>query len=268
MTKKFKPSIQQKQYFDWITGDTGSCILEAVAGSGKTTTLIEGLKLMSGNIFMGCYNKAIAVEIQARAPKKDGLVISTMHAAGLTMWKRHIGKPPTVDADKCRNIFIKLVDKECNEWMAAVINVVSFAKQAAFGVEGMPTDADWFDLIDYFSVDTNDNDGRVIELAKFILTESIKLDTTVIDFDDMIYAPLIHKCKPQQFSWVLIDEAQDTNESRRLLSLRMLNTNGRLVAVGDRFQAIFGFTGANSNSLDLIADATDAVRLPLTVSYR
>jgi superfamily I DNA/RNA helicase len=268
MAKNFTPSIQQKHYFDWITNGTGSCILEAVAGSGKTTTLIEGLKLMTGDIFFGAYNKSIAVEIQARAPKNDGLVISTMHAAGLAIWKKHIKKFPTVDADKCRNIFIKLVDKECNEWMNAVINVVSFAKQAAFGVLSIPTDADWYDLIDYFNVDTNDNDGQVVELAKFILTESIKLDSTVVDFDDMIYAPLIHKCKPQQYEWILIDEAQDTNESRRLLSLMMLKKGGRLVAVGDSFQAIYQFTGANSNSLDLIADATNAVRLPLTVSYR
>ena len=268
MAKKFKPSIQQKYYFDWITGCTGSCILEAVAGSGKTTTLIEGLKLMTGNIFFGAYNKKIADEIQLRAPKLDGLSISTMHSAGLGIWKRHIKKSPTVDADKCRNLFIKLVNKECNEWMTAVINVVSFAKQAAFGVNGMPAHSDWLDLIDYFSVDTDDHDEQVVELAKFILTESIKLDSTVVDFDDMIYAPLIHKCKPQQFDWVLIDEAQDTNESRRLLSLLMLKAGGRLVAVGDRHQAIYGFTGANSNSLDLIADATNAERLPLTVSYR
>jgi superfamily I DNA/RNA helicase len=48
----------------------------------------------------------------------------------------------------------------------------------------------------------------------------------------------------------------------------MLKRGGRLVAVGDRHQAIYGFTGADSNALDLIAKAVNAKSLPLTVTYR
>jgi len=73
----FQPSPQQADFFNWIKTGKGSCILEAVAGAGKTTTLIEALKLMQGRIFFGAYNKKIAEEIQARAPKKDNLFIST-----------------------------------------------------------------------------------------------------------------------------------------------------------------------------------------------
>jgi superfamily I DNA/RNA helicase len=71
-----------------------------------------------------------------------------------------------------------------------------------------------------------------------------------------------------QHDWVLVDEAQDTNATRRALALRMLKRGGRLVAVGDPRQAIYGFTGADSDALDLIAQAVSAVRLPLTVTYR
>jgi superfamily I DNA/RNA helicase len=65
-----------------------------------------------------------------------------------------------------------------------------------------------------------------------------------------------------------VDEAQDTNASRRALALRMLKRGGRLVAVGDRHQAIYGFTGADADALDLIAKAVNAVEMPLTVTYR
>ena len=38
--------------------------------------------------------------------------------------------------------------------------------------------------------------------------------------------------------------------------------------VGDRHQAIYGFTGADSDSLDLIAAAVSAKQLPLTTTFR
>jgi hypothetical protein len=57
MARPFVPSLQQQSFFDWINTGSGSCVLEAVAGSGKTTTLIEALKLMKGTIFFGAYNK-------------------------------------------------------------------------------------------------------------------------------------------------------------------------------------------------------------------
>lgn len=39
----FKPSKLQQAFFDMVTSGKGSCVLEAVAGSGKTTTLLEAL---------------------------------------------------------------------------------------------------------------------------------------------------------------------------------------------------------------------------------
>ena len=59
----------QQGFFDWIDGGTGSAILEAVAGAGKTTTLIQALSRMSGSIYFGAYNKAAAEEIKAKAAK-------------------------------------------------------------------------------------------------------------------------------------------------------------------------------------------------------
>ena len=59
----FKPSVQQANFFEWVVKGSGSCVIEAVAGSGKTTTIIEGLKLMKGDVFFGAYNKNIADEI-------------------------------------------------------------------------------------------------------------------------------------------------------------------------------------------------------------
>jgi DNA helicase-2/ATP-dependent DNA helicase PcrA len=43
---------------------------------------------------------------------------------------------------------------------------------------------------------------------------------------------------------------------------------GRLIAVGDSCQGIYGFTGADNDALDIIARQFKAIKMPLTVSYR
>lgn len=266
----FAPSVQQAAFFSWIETGVGSCVLEAVAGAGKTTTLVEALKLMKGSIFFGAYNKKIAEEIAARAPQRDGLFISTMHAAGFKAWRR-VAPKVQVDSNKCRNLFRDAASRhpEYAPFEGPVLNLVSYAKQAAVGVTSSVADRSvWLNLIDHFDIETANNDELVIKLAKALLKKSIETDHLTIDFDDMIYAPLIHKVKAYEHDWVLIDEAQDTNAARRALALLMLKRGGRLVAVGDRHQAIYGFTGADADALDLIANAVSAVQLPLTVTYR
>ena len=276
--KKFVPSPQQGTFFSWITDGTGSCVLEAVAGAGKTTTLVKALELMYGTIFFGAYNKKIAEEIKARAPGKDGLVISTMHAAGFGAWRkatRHVN----VDGDKVRNIFrdATVRNMQYAPFQGPVLQLVSLAKQAGLGIEGFPeikSRASWMALIDHYDVETfdensgEDNTDLIIKLSIKTLEASIAQNMSIIDFDDMIYAPLYHNCRIDKFDWVLVDEAQDTNATRRELALRMLKEGGRLVAVGDRHQAIYGFTGADSKALDLIGDATNATKLPLTTTFR
>ena len=270
LPRKFVPSVQQSAFFEWIKNGTGSAIVRAVAGAGKTSALIEGLKLMEGSIFFGAYNKKIAEEISARAPKRDGLFISTMHAAGFKAWRR-MAPSVRVEANKCRDIFRDACRRnpQYSPFEGAVLSLVSYAKQAAVGVTSSVGDRSvWFNLLEHFDVETGGEDDLVIALSKKLLQKSIELDHVVIDFDDMIYAPLIHKVKAYEHDWVLIDEAQDTNASRRALALLMLKRGGRLVAIGDDHQAIYGFTGADSNALELIGKAVSAVSLPLTVTYR
>lgn len=279
----FQPSPQQAVFFDWITKGSGSCVLEAVAGAGKTTTLINGLGLMgSGYKFFGAFSKDIVTEIREKVTKAaiEKCTVNTMHAEGFGALRRAF-KNVRVDNDKCRNIFRAASDKypEYKKLESVTLKLSSLAKQAGIGINKDIKSRDpWLTLIDHYDLEVfseNDVDGNftdntelIIKLARKVLEHSNATSHEVVDFDDMIYAPLFHKVKFFQYDWVLIDEAQDTNETRRLLALAILKRGGRLVAVGDRHQAIFGFTGADANSLDLIATSLNAKRLPLTVTYR
>lgn len=268
MTKIANPSPEQQAFFDAVTNGKSSLLLEAVAGSGKTSTLVHALELMRGQIFFGAYNKKIADEIKSRVPAgRTGIFVSTMHAAGFSAWRRAAPKVK-VDDRKClrltehMGIAVPAVNVTCS--------LVSLAKQAAFGVlNSVDDDSEWYRLIEHFNIDLSDNDPKVIVTgAKELLKASIATDSATIDFDDMIYAPLVHKARVFEHDWVLIDEAQDTNASRRALALRLLKRGGRLIAVGDPHQAIYGFTGADADSLGLIGAAVNAQRMSLSVSYR
>lgn len=282
----FTASPQQETIFGWVTSGQGSAIIEAVAGAGKTTTLVQSIRLMLGTgkkVLLCAYNKDIATEIAEKCKAMFGdnkdLTVGTMHSAGFRIWRK-VARRVQVNANKCRDIYRAAIQEyrnsgknETAETMGQlegqVLSLVSYAKQAAVGfLKKIEDDNVWYDLIEHFNVDCLDQDDTVVKLAKRLLKGSINRDMEVVDFDDMILAPLIHKAKPDTYDWVLVDEAQDTNAARRALALFMLKRGGRLVAVGDPRQAIYGFTGADSDALDLIAHATGAVRLPLTVTYR
>lgn len=275
-TAAFTPSEQQAAFFTWVAKGSGSCVLEAVAGAGKTTTLIVALALMSGEVFFGAYNKAIAAEIKERVGRIDAeakIDVSTMHAAGFRFWRR-VAKGVEIDGNKCRAIFraeyrTDEEHPELRKFESVVLQLVSLGKQRGLGALVRADAEQWRALVDHHDLEAPDDDfNQVVHMAHRVLQLSTERDMEVIDFDDMIYAPLFHKARVWQHDWVLIDEAQDTNATRRALALRMLKPGGRLIAVGDPHQAIYGFTGADSDALDLIARETQAVRLPLTITYR
>ncbi len=95
-----------------------------------------------------------------------------------------------------------------------------------------------------------------------------------LDFNDMILAPLLFSrgWKSKMYDWVMVDECQDTNATRRMLAAHILKDGGRMVCVGDPRQAIYAFAGASSDAMGLIKRDREAVgpfvELPLTVTYR
>lgn len=276
-------SKYQQAIMDWVVNGSGNAIVEAVAGSGKTTTLIEMLSRLNGNVYLAAYNKKIAEEINDRIVSAglDTTRIkgSTFHAAGYSSLRYHVKSTIKVEANKLDLIMQELAIPE--EYKAFVRRMVTIAKQRAFG---FLTDVSqincWMEAVDHFSLDVDlpDCDGQAYDCDEKVLREGLRYSwkvlkhnnevTSMIDFEDMIYLPLVHNVRCFANDWLLIDEAQDTNPARRALAKKMLKPGGRLVAVGDRAQAIYGFTGADADSLDLIESEFGCKRLPLTISYR
>lgn len=269
-------SPQQTAFIDWAKNGRGSAVLEAVAGSGKTTTILGAVTQMRGPTVILAYNKKIAQEIEAKlldlgVDWKQARA-GTVHSFGFTALRKYAGNI-IVKEKKVEMIFDSLYPNLADQGFAPLVcKLVSLGKQRAIGAVCPTRDrAAWADIVSHFDLLDDEFDPRhlntVIEMAIKTLTAS-NANLTICDFDDMVYLPLVLPCKPFRFNAIFLDEAQDTNPARRELVKRLLVPGGRLIAVGDPAQAIYGFTGADNDSLDLIVRDFDARRMPLTVSYR
>jgi superfamily I DNA/RNA helicase len=296
MSAQLKPAPvalnpQQQAVVDWVVDGRGSLNLIARAGCGKTFTLIQGVvrtvvEHELGELAIMAYNKSAADEFKHRITRLQEdtgdarfgdwrrVQAGTVHSFGfgaVRQWSRDV----KVDDKKVYGIIDRLAQAEpaIGREAGPVAQLVSLAKQSGFGFLTAVDDAGaWFALAEHHAVNDVTDQATMDEVVRWsqkVLRASFELDRETIDFDDMVLAPLVHNLRMWPKDWVLIDEAQDTNAARRALAFKMLRPRtGRLVAVGDDRQAIYGFTGADSDALELIQRALSSVVLPLTVTYR
>lgn len=228
-----------------------SILLEAVAGSGKTTTLLAGARIVSDDIKAG-----------------------TVHSFGFAALRKY-QKEIKVDSYKVSNLADAFLPEELSLYQEIIVKLVGFAKCRALGVVGsIDDDSLWFDIATHFDLFSEViekgkpfPEKECVAAAKELLKKSNAV-LNVIDYDDMVYLPVLLGLRFWQYDVVMVDEAQDTNPARRALVRAILKKGGRVIAVGDRHQAIYGFTSADNNSLDLIAQDFGCKYMPLTVTYR
>ena len=283
---KFKPSKFQQRIFDFIEHESGSCVIQAVAGSGKTTTIVDALEMIPDNLYTTflAFNRAIADELRTRVPKH--VRAATFHSQGMGAWIKYCKGKPEVDENKSARLFRGMLEQKFppenaanddqrnflnDTYFSFVCKMVSLAKGAGVGYLIPDTPDTWFDLMEHFDVQVesdNGDDAEGIELAREILRRSNAVGKKIMDYDDMIFLPLINNVRFWRNDYLFVDESQDVNAVQLALLKRMLKPGGRLVAVGDSAQAIYGFRGADSNAMARIVEEFDAVELPLSVSYR
>lgn len=221
-------SAQQQAIISWSNNDTGSLIVEARAGTGKSTLLLSLVKNIiekhspNQRIFIGAYNRAIADEFTAKL-QKAGIdwktaQCNTLHGAGNGVWRKMATKcAKEPDGKKLVKLLEEAIttdqQKDRMEPVKSIIlKAVSFAKQRALGVglNNIDVIGQWESIIDHFGLDEDAPDdvdwGYVIKCAVWLYKRSLNKCWEVIDHDDMILAPLFHKARFWSYDWVMIDE--------------------------------------------------------------
>lgn len=265
----------QEAIFSWVDAHAnrkGAVTIEAVAGSGKTTTIVEAAKRIPTTqraVFLA-FNKSIATELQSRLPST--VEAKTLNSLGHGAVYRALGKV-TLDTNKTRAIVEALIDKdEPNrfERMRDICSLVAKAKSHALvppgkGYTGYDATLDrWAELADRYDVDA---DAETFKLAGIVLEQGLSAKH-VIDFDDQLYFVVAMDLKVSKYDWIIVDEAQDVSHVQRMMLQKFLKSNGRLIAVGDSRQAIYGFRGADSDSMANLRKVFRADTLPLSITYR
>ena len=94
-------------------------------------------------------------------------------------------------------------------------------------------------------------------------------DKLLIDYSDMIYLPLQDNIYNNVYDDIFVDEVQDLNTCQQQLVDKLLSKKGgRIIAVGDKYQSIYSFMGADIDGFNKFANKENTICLPLSVSYR
>lgn len=270
----FTPSKYQKAVFTYIQKGKGNAVVEAVAGSGKSTTLVQAINLIddSKKVLFLAFNVDIVKELKKKIGPRNNIEISTLHSLGckacfkaynctiegdkytiyLNDGIANGSIAPTLERTKEREKF--------NEWKSNIKQLIDLGRvNLALDAQSLNALADKHGLWLY------DNE---VEIAQRAIQWGMN-NTQIIDFTDMVFLPAIKDIRLFQRDWVFVDECQDLNAAQRTLFLKTIKPNGgRFVAVGDSRQGIYGFAGADEESFWKLTQIPHTVKLPLSICYR
>lgn len=274
---KPKPTDEQVQILDRLRQTDDNLLVNALAGSGKTTTI----EMMVDTIPKGepclylAFNRSIVKEAELKMP--SNCKVQTLNSLGHGVWGKAIGKKLVIDVKnpKTQVIVRQLISElhrddkdEAWENFGEICKTINMCKHLGYVPDGKFEQAKR--LTDRKGVENRLEDrlsSFCWSLVDAALCVSIKAAYDGgIDFDDQIYMPALFGGSFPRFPTVFIDESQDLSPSNHAMLAKMRES--RMVAVGDRWQAIYAFRGAETNGVDKIKSHFNMTEMPLSISFR
>ena len=264
-------AIGPDNYYGFTLSGDGRFLLGDYTVTHNTSTIVKATEYIpkGKSVLFLAFNVSIVQELKSRLPSH--VKCQTFNGCGWGAWISFTGKKHLkIDSNKTYQIIKnKFEENDFHLYSSFAKKMVALAKSS--GLTPEDTDEKWMEVANHHDLEmtsTEANFERGIFLAKKTLAESIRISGEICDFDDQIYMPYLRNANFSKYDFVFIDEAQDTSEIQIELLKRMLKPGGKLIAVGDPYQAIYGFRGADSDSMNKIRRSFSADTLPLSISYR
>lgn len=267
--KQLNPAQQEA-----VTTTEGPLLVLAGAGSGKTRVityriiyLLEKGTPPSKILGLTFTNKA-SQEMRERvfSMTRSHVLISTFHSLGARILRESIGvlgykrSFAIYDEEDSNKLLLSCIDApsstETKEQVKIIRDYISNFKNSLVPLD--PEDNPYcFQIFERYQ-------------------EKLK-EYQAVDFDDLLYLPvrIMHEFPEarryyqDRWSYLLIDEYQDTNNAQYELVKCLLGTEQRLCVVGDPDQSIYSWRGANiQNILNFEEDYPDAKVIRLEQNYR
>jgi DNA helicase-2/ATP-dependent DNA helicase PcrA len=266
---KFEPSKYQKAIFKAVQATNDNIVIDAVAGSGKTTTIEEIPKILSPDLDVAfvAFNKHIAETLKSRVPKNTHAM--TLHSMGLksivsTLGKKKVNQSKMFQIVKDMNeeVYFRYSFEQKRKATGIVMKMVSLLKGSLLE----PTEENIDGMANHHSIELPAD----VPIYEMIETAMRKSESTIvgIDYDDMIWMPSKLKLECKKYDVIIVDETQDLNPAQVELVMKSLKKGGRVIAVGDPFQSLYGFRGADTEAMPKLIKRLNAKVMPLSISYR
>lgn len=299
---RYVPSPYQQRIFNFIQNDTRNAVVSAVAGSGKTTTLLMAIDRIPEDkqILFMAYNNHIQKELTEKADPHDNLLIRTVHSFGLWAVKNYnphastnpnkyrqlfrdvieyhntnneakiakysFDKRHLAITKKIKKIISEIVIGNFPEFTTEIVNLCNLGRLYNIDIDIKQRGLSLLNKLS--ETHTIPSDNKQTEIAWY-LTKLGVYYTYEIDFTDMIYLPVILNLETEKYDFVFIDECQDISTCQRHLMEKAIKPDGgRFIAVGDPAQAIYAFAGADNDSFDALLKEPNTITMPLSTTYR
>ena len=295
---------EQKNVILWAVDNSPeerNAIVEAVAGSGKTSVLmvlVEAIVKFAGVISVGYiqFNRKNKIEVEAKIQKKglqNQVEVKTSYSLGMTAVRNFLGsagKLIKVYDRKYSNYAYNLVKQESRlnpsltaDFKAALSVLKNLCDKVRLELVDPRQPEEIWRVASHYGlsekINSNWADWAIGTAIPKMMAEGMnavftgnKYGKREIDFVDMIWLPHVLKIPKHnfpQYFWLLVDEAQDLSLAQHNIVANTMSNGGRAVAVGDRHQAIYGFAGALHDSMDKLRNRFKPVRgFPLTYNFR
>lgn len=249
--------------------DIHNLVCAAVAGSGKTTTAVGCAQYMQEPGIFTAFGRRNAEILEEKLTGTQMNAIN-FHRIGYRALARQLNTRIEVNENKYRIL--------AREWANKSDKIERSAKfNFAMAVENLigkamvnllePTPENFWELSTRYGLMAPE---LAIQTAPLIYQQGIENANQQgnINFDEMIYLVWFFDLPLLRYAWVIVDEAQDLNAAQHDMVNRLVAPGGRIIAVGDHRQAVYGFAGAETDSLQLMIKRFSMKSMPLSICYR
>lgn len=279
---------EQIEFFQEIEFGTGNIMFEAVAGSGKTTSIVSSLNYIDdAEPILACsFTKLAATQLDKKIRANDFTNINstTLNSLGWKVCRSNV-RGCELDTNKTWNILQAQLkrsglkeldsDKVFRAMMGPIKRIIGLLKSYVVTPEEAYSRAQ--ELANYHGVEFpegNSNEAKYARESMFdrivqVYKQSVNC-LQFMDFDDQKFFPVWHGWSMPKYRKLYIDECQDCNvcDIELVKLLHRASPDARSIWVGDRMQAIYLFRGSLLNAMDDIQREFPSKLMTLSICWR
>lgn len=267
------PTAEQEHILSLLENTTANLLINALAGTGKTSTLELIQNAATPPVLCLAFNRRIADEMAKRF--RTTTSVRTLNGLGHRIWSAACAGKLSLDPKKCQDLLreaIRSLPKpqqgEAYDQFWEVVSAIALAKSLGYVPDGkFPNAKRLITQSEFFGRLDEEPSELACDLLEEVLLASIKAAYAgSIDYNDQVYMPALFGGTYPRFPLVLVDEAQDLSPVNHEM-LHHLRSS-RVIAVGDPWQSIYGFRGAVQSGMQRLKERFHMTEADLSVSFR